>query len=174
MNPWCLRLKLSGPPMYQGPCLCNYGGWLEVLICCLGSFLFFLSLQAFQMSPQKKCIWSTVTANNITEKCIDAVQKLALQWKNRLLQLKALNASTKAALVHVHEWQCVSVPDVIFNEVIYTDVNYGYKVSPDGHEKKDTHTVHFFLLSRPQALNQHLPLEREDSKPQALGCQAFP
>ncbi|XP_066051905.1 nucleoporin NUP42-like isoform X2 [Chamaea fasciata] len=51
------------------------------------------------MSPQKKCIWSTVTANNITEKCIDAVQKLALQWKNRLLQLKALNASTKAALL---------------------------------------------------------------------------
>lgn len=57
----------------------------------------------------------------------DAVQELALQWKNRLLQLKVLNASTKAALVSVHEWQHGSVPDVIFNEVIYTDVNYGYK-----------------------------------------------
>lgn len=45
---------------------------------------------------------------------IDAVQKLALQWKNRLLQLKVLNVSTKAALVSVHEWQHVSVPDVIF------------------------------------------------------------
>lgn len=27
------------------------------------------------------------------------------------------------------------------------------------------------LLSRPQALKQHLPLEWEDSNPQALGCQ---
>ncbi|NXR90022.1 NUPL2 protein, partial [Hypocryptadius cinnamomeus] len=38
-------------------------------------------------------------ANNIVGNYIDAVQKLALQWKNRLLQLKALNASTKAALL---------------------------------------------------------------------------
>lgn len=45
---------------------------------------------------------------------IAAVQNLALQWKNRLLQLKALNASTKASLVGVHKWQHVSVPDVIF------------------------------------------------------------
>ncbi|NXE33590.1 NUPL2 protein, partial [Ptilorrhoa leucosticta] len=38
-------------------------------------------------------------ANNIVGNYIDAVQKLALQWKNRLLQLKVLNASTKAALL---------------------------------------------------------------------------
>ncbi|NXD50529.1 NUPL2 protein, partial [Corvus moneduloides] len=38
-------------------------------------------------------------ANNIIGNYIDAVQKLALQWKNRLLQLKPLNASTKAALL---------------------------------------------------------------------------
>ncbi|NXI88083.1 NUPL2 protein, partial [Rhipidura dahli] len=38
-------------------------------------------------------------ANNTIGNHIDAVQKLALQWKNRLLQLKALNASTKAALL---------------------------------------------------------------------------
>ncbi|KAM4906945.1 nucleoporin NUP42-like isoform 1-T1 [Sylvia borin] len=38
-------------------------------------------------------------ANNLIGNYIDAVQKLALQWKNRLLQLKALNASTKAALL---------------------------------------------------------------------------
>ncbi|XP_037983298.1 nucleoporin NUP42-like isoform X2 [Motacilla alba alba] len=38
-------------------------------------------------------------ANNIIGNYMDAVQKLALQWKNRLLQLKALNASTKAALL---------------------------------------------------------------------------
>ncbi|XP_041322692.1 nucleoporin NUP42 [Pyrgilauda ruficollis] len=38
-------------------------------------------------------------ANNIIGNYIDAVQKLALQWKNQLLQLKALNASTKAALL---------------------------------------------------------------------------
>ncbi|XP_057885095.1 nucleoporin NUP42-like [Melospiza georgiana] len=38
-------------------------------------------------------------ANNIVGNYIDAVQKLALQWKNRLLQLKGLNASTKASLV---------------------------------------------------------------------------
>ncbi|NWH86138.1 NUPL2 protein, partial [Aegithalos caudatus] len=68
-------------------------------------------------------------ANNIVGNYIDAVQKLALQWKNRLLQLKALNASTKAALVSVPDWQHVSVPDVIFNEVIYTDANYGFPVS---------------------------------------------
>ncbi|NXU10550.1 NUPL2 protein, partial [Pardalotus punctatus] len=38
-------------------------------------------------------------ANNSIGNYIDAVQKLALQWKNQLLQLKALNASTKAALL---------------------------------------------------------------------------
>ncbi|NWR45513.1 NUPL2 protein, partial [Regulus satrapa] len=38
-------------------------------------------------------------ANNIIGNYIDAVQKLALQWKNQLLQLKNLNASTKAALL---------------------------------------------------------------------------
>ncbi|NWV21131.1 NUPL2 protein, partial [Origma solitaria] len=38
-------------------------------------------------------------ANNNIGNYIDAVQKLALQWKNRLLQLKALNSSTKAALL---------------------------------------------------------------------------
>ncbi|NXO28783.1 NUPL2 protein, partial [Cisticola juncidis] len=38
-------------------------------------------------------------ANNVIGNYIDAVQKLALQWKNRLLQLKSLNASTKAALL---------------------------------------------------------------------------
>ncbi|XP_059700873.1 nucleoporin NUP42-like [Haemorhous mexicanus] len=38
-------------------------------------------------------------ANNIIGNYIDAVQKLALQWKNRLLQLKALNTSTKASLL---------------------------------------------------------------------------
>ncbi|XP_066174787.1 nucleoporin NUP42-like isoform X1 [Sylvia atricapilla] len=54
---------------------------------------------AFQISLQKNCIWSTVTANNITGKCIDAVQKLALQWKNQPIQLKPLNASTKAVFL---------------------------------------------------------------------------
>ncbi|XP_056338704.1 nucleoporin NUP42 [Oenanthe melanoleuca] len=38
-------------------------------------------------------------SNNIIGNYIDAVQKLALQWKNRLVQLKALNASTKASLL---------------------------------------------------------------------------
>ncbi|NWW76520.1 NUPL2 protein, partial [Climacteris rufus] len=38
-------------------------------------------------------------AKNIIGNYIDAVQQLAVQWKNRLLQLKALNASTKAALL---------------------------------------------------------------------------
>ncbi|XP_068065027.1 nucleoporin NUP42-like isoform X2 [Anomalospiza imberbis] len=38
-------------------------------------------------------------ANNIIGNYIDAVQTLVLQWKNRLLQLKALNASTKASLL---------------------------------------------------------------------------
>ncbi|XP_053854080.1 nucleoporin NUP42-like [Vidua macroura] len=38
-------------------------------------------------------------ANNIIGNYIDAVQNLVLQWKNRLLQLKALNASTKASLL---------------------------------------------------------------------------
>ncbi|NXN84991.1 NUPL2 protein, partial [Bombycilla garrulus] len=38
-------------------------------------------------------------AKNTVGNYIDAVQKLALQWKNRLLQLKALNASTKASLL---------------------------------------------------------------------------
>ncbi|NXR33657.1 NUPL2 protein, partial [Zosterops hypoxanthus] len=38
-------------------------------------------------------------AKNVVGNYIDAVQELALQWKNRLLQLKALNASTKAALL---------------------------------------------------------------------------
>ncbi|NXA79435.1 NUPL2 protein, partial [Thryothorus ludovicianus] len=38
-------------------------------------------------------------ANNIIGNYTDAVQKLALQWKNRLFQLKALNASTKASLL---------------------------------------------------------------------------
>uniref|UniRef100_A0A8D2MUS4 Uncharacterized protein n=1 Tax=Zonotrichia albicollis TaxID=44394 RepID=A0A8D2MUS4_ZONAL len=40
---------------------------------------------------------------------IDAVQTLAVQWKNRLLQLKGLNASTKASLVSIHKWHHVSV-----------------------------------------------------------------
>ncbi|NXF01527.1 NUPL2 protein, partial [Smithornis capensis] len=38
-------------------------------------------------------------AKNTVGNYIDAVQQLAAQWKNRLLQLKALNASTKAALL---------------------------------------------------------------------------
>ncbi|NWX63905.1 NUPL2 protein, partial [Promerops cafer] len=38
-------------------------------------------------------------ANNIIGNYIDAVQKLALQWNNRLRQLKALNASTRASLL---------------------------------------------------------------------------
>ncbi|XP_050185501.1 nucleoporin NUP42 isoform X2 [Myiozetetes cayanensis] len=38
-------------------------------------------------------------AKNMIGNYIDAVQQLAAQWKNRLLQLKALNASTKAALL---------------------------------------------------------------------------
>ncbi|NWY72240.1 NUPL2 protein, partial [Erithacus rubecula] len=38
-------------------------------------------------------------SNNIIGNYIDAVQKLALQWKNQLVQLKALNASTKASLL---------------------------------------------------------------------------
>ncbi|NXL98406.1 NUPL2 protein, partial [Tyrannus savana] len=38
-------------------------------------------------------------AKNTIGNYIDAVQQLAAQWKNRLLQLKALNASTKAALL---------------------------------------------------------------------------
>ncbi|XP_053821457.1 nucleoporin NUP42-like [Vidua chalybeata] len=38
-------------------------------------------------------------ANNIIGNYIDAVQNLVLHWKNRLLQLKALNASTKASLL---------------------------------------------------------------------------
>ncbi|KAM7071946.1 nucleoporin NUP42-like [Acridotheres tristis] len=37
--------------------------------------------------------------NNIIGNYIDAIQKLALQWKTRLQQLKALNASTKASLL---------------------------------------------------------------------------
>ncbi|NWH23189.1 NUPL2 protein, partial [Grus americana] len=37
--------------------------------------------------------------NNNIQHYIDSVQQLATQWKNRLLQLKALNASTKAALL---------------------------------------------------------------------------
>ncbi|XP_027528814.1 nucleoporin-like protein 2 [Neopelma chrysocephalum] len=48
-------------------------------------------------------------AKNMIGNYIDAVQQLAAQWKNRLLQLKALNASTKAALVSVRERQNVSV-----------------------------------------------------------------
>ncbi|KAM6087423.1 nucleoporin NUP42 [Chlamydotis macqueenii] len=38
-------------------------------------------------------------ANNNIQDYINSVQQLANQWKNRLLQLKALNASTKAALL---------------------------------------------------------------------------
>ncbi|NXG03127.1 NUPL2 protein, partial [Sakesphorus luctuosus] len=38
-------------------------------------------------------------AKNMIGNYIDAVQQLAAQWKNRLLQLKALTASTKAALL---------------------------------------------------------------------------
>ncbi|XP_074939130.1 nucleoporin NUP42 [Phalacrocorax aristotelis] len=38
-------------------------------------------------------------ANNNIQNYIDSVKELAKQWKNRLLQLKALNASTKAALL---------------------------------------------------------------------------
>ncbi|KFQ19726.1 Nucleoporin-like 2, partial [Merops nubicus] len=38
-------------------------------------------------------------ANNNIQNYIDSVQQLAAQWKNRLLQLKASNASTKAALL---------------------------------------------------------------------------
>ncbi|NXP60449.1 NUPL2 protein, partial [Chloropsis cyanopogon] len=38
-------------------------------------------------------------ANNNIGNYIDAVQNLVLQWKNRLHQLKALNASTKASLL---------------------------------------------------------------------------
>ncbi|NXP17736.1 NUPL2 protein, partial [Scytalopus superciliaris] len=38
-------------------------------------------------------------AKNMIGNYIDAVRQLAAQWKNRLLQLKALNASTKAALL---------------------------------------------------------------------------
>ncbi|KAJ7396269.1 hypothetical protein BTVI_146770 [Pitangus sulphuratus] len=38
-------------------------------------------------------------AKNMIGNYIDAVQQLAAQWKNRLLQLKALNTSTKAALL---------------------------------------------------------------------------
>ncbi|XP_065485115.1 nucleoporin NUP42 [Caloenas nicobarica] len=38
-------------------------------------------------------------ANNNFQNYIDSVQQLAKQWKNRLLQLKNLNASTKAALL---------------------------------------------------------------------------
>ncbi|KFP80908.1 Nucleoporin-like 2, partial [Acanthisitta chloris] len=38
-------------------------------------------------------------ANNMIGNYIDAVQQLAARWKNQLLQLKALNASTKAALL---------------------------------------------------------------------------
>ncbi|NXG59165.1 NUPL2 protein, partial [Hemiprocne comata] len=38
-------------------------------------------------------------ANNDIQNYINSVQKLAQQWKNRLLQLKTSNASTKAALL---------------------------------------------------------------------------
>ncbi|KAM9288352.1 nucleoporin NUP42 isoform 2-T2 [Cariama cristata] len=38
-------------------------------------------------------------ANNNIQNYINSVQQLAKQWKNRLLQLKTLNASTKAALL---------------------------------------------------------------------------
>ncbi|XP_050747391.1 nucleoporin NUP42 isoform X2 [Gymnogyps californianus] len=38
-------------------------------------------------------------ANNNIQNYINSVEQLAKQWKNRLLQLKALNASTKAALL---------------------------------------------------------------------------
>ncbi|NXL48683.1 NUPL2 protein, partial [Podilymbus podiceps] len=38
-------------------------------------------------------------ANNNIQSYINSVERLAKQWKNRLLQLKALNASTKAALL---------------------------------------------------------------------------
>ncbi|XP_017586655.1 PREDICTED: uncharacterized protein LOC108445947 [Corvus brachyrhynchos] len=54
---------------------------------------------ACQMSLQKNCIWSTVTANNITGKCIDAVKELAEQWENWLIQWKALIVVAKAALL---------------------------------------------------------------------------
>ncbi|NXC44595.1 NUPL2 protein, partial [Penelope pileata] len=37
--------------------------------------------------------------NNNTENYINSVNQLAKQWKNRLLELKSLNASTKAALL---------------------------------------------------------------------------
>ncbi|XP_075602130.1 nucleoporin NUP42 isoform X2 [Balearica regulorum gibbericeps] len=37
--------------------------------------------------------------NNNIQNYVNSVQQLAKQWKNRLLQLKALNASTKAALL---------------------------------------------------------------------------
>ncbi|NXI97436.1 NUPL2 protein, partial [Psophia crepitans] len=39
------------------------------------------------------------TANNNIQTYMDSVQQLAKQWRDRLLQLKALNASTKAALL---------------------------------------------------------------------------
>ncbi|NXK13249.1 NUPL2 protein, partial [Herpetotheres cachinnans] len=39
------------------------------------------------------------TANNNIQSYINSVQQLAKQWKDRLLQLKTLNASTKAALL---------------------------------------------------------------------------
>ncbi|KAM6338496.1 nucleoporin NUP42 isoform 5-T5 [Podargus strigoides] len=38
-------------------------------------------------------------ANNTIQNYVNSVQQLVEQWKNRLLQLKALNASTKAALL---------------------------------------------------------------------------
>ncbi|NXI46388.1 NUPL2 protein, partial [Galbula dea] len=41
----------------------------------------------------------TCIANNNIQSYINSVQQLATQWKNRVLQLKSLNASTKAALL---------------------------------------------------------------------------
>uniref|UniRef100_A0A8D2PQA8 Nucleoporin 42 n=1 Tax=Zosterops lateralis melanops TaxID=1220523 RepID=A0A8D2PQA8_ZOSLA len=64
---------------------------------------------------------------------IDAVQELALQWKNRLLQLKALNASTKAALVSVHKWQqnqqWFSIPGVPILTVFVNSLPAAFPVS---------------------------------------------
>ncbi|NWI69636.1 NUPL2 protein, partial [Todus mexicanus] len=52
------------------------------------------------ISPEELHLeYYTCRANNNIQNYVNSVQQLAAQWKNRLLQLKALNASTKAALL---------------------------------------------------------------------------
>ncbi|NXI54130.1 NUPL2 protein, partial [Chloroceryle aenea] len=63
------------------------------------------NVSGFQdFSPEELHLeYYTCRANNNIQNYINSIQQLAAQWKNRLLQLKVLNASTKVALVSVIE-----------------------------------------------------------------------